>query len=125
MNHAEYQRKWYAKHKDRLRKKAMTRYYSNKKYRQSINNKSSKKRLLELRLEALRMYGEVCVCCGEDNVRFLTFDHINNDGHKNRKVGRQLYRYILTNKPTDLQLLCFNCNCGRSLNSGQCPHIVS
>lgn len=77
-------------------------------------------------------YGGVCVCCGESNPKFLTIDHKNNDGAEHRKSvgpnswgGRSevMYRWIIRNGfPDSLQLLCWNCNCGRSTNGGICPH---
>lgn len=81
------------------------------------------------RMTVLNHYGPFCKCCGEDNTRFLTIDHINNDGAKQRKenkvtsTGYKYYTWIIKNNyPEDLQILCYNCNCGRQLNSGICPH---
>lgn len=69
-------------------------------------------------------YGDKCACCGEDNPFFLTIDHINNDGHKKRKTSRlQWHRAIKDGFPSDLQILCFNCNLGKSRNNGVCPHV--
>ena len=70
-------------------------------------------------------YGRECKCCGENNSMFLTIDHINNDGYKYRKKnkGHINYRWIVNNKfPKDLQVLCMNCNFGKRLNDGICPH---
>jgi len=33
----------------------------------------------------LAMYGNQCACCGETEKKFLTLDHINNDGTKSEK----------------------------------------
>lgn len=67
-----------------------------------------------------------CVCCGEDNFFFLTMDHMQNDGHKHRKENirvRVISIYLKKhNYPEGFQVLCFNCNCGKSLNNGVCPH---
>lgn len=83
-------------------------------------------RYLDIRLAALAVYGSCCQCCGERNHRFLTFDHINNDGNVERKKHgatlQKQYRALVKAKRDDLQVLCFNCNCGRSLNNGICPH---
>jgi hypothetical protein len=76
-------------------------------------------------------YGNICACCGETNKKFLTVDHINNDGEKQRKNRNQgskstmsLARKIKRGKaPTDLQILCYNCNCGKQRNNGVCPHV--
>lgn len=85
------------------------------------NNPENKRRVLEA-------YGGRCVCCGEDNPIFLSIDHINNDGHKHRKTigrsGSSLYKWLIErNFPKDnFQLLCFNCNLGKRVNGGVCPH---
>ncbi len=77
-------------------------------------------------------YGNRCNCCGETEVHFLSIDHINNDGYKQRayRNGKRgywssyrVYEYIIKNNfPTDLQLLCMNCNYGKKQNKGVCPH---
>jgi hypothetical protein len=75
-------------------------------------------------------YGNKCACCGETEQMFLSIDHINNDGNLDkyksgrRVCGNALYRRIInegfsTNK---YQLLCMNCNVGKRLNKGVCPH---
>lgn len=76
-------------------------------------------------------YGSVCNCCGESDPRFLTVDHIDNDGHSERWLsgtritGGQLYQKIVkANYPSKYQLLCMNCNWGKRMNKGVCPHIV-
>lgn len=80
-------------------------------------------------LEALSHYGgPVCKCCGEDNIFFLTLDHVNNDGAEHRretggKSGKNLAWWLKKhNYPSGFQVLCFNCNCGRARNGGVCPH---
>lgn len=79
-------------------------------------------------------YGDKCNCCGETNKLFLTIDHVNNDGYKNRPYnknkgratnlysGHYYIKIIKANFPKDLQLLCWNCNCGKARNGGICPH---
>ena len=72
--------------------------------------------------------GYKCVCSGEECKTFLTIDHINNDGAANRKVignrgGVGIYLWIIKNNfPPGFQVLCFNCNHGKQLNGGICPH---
>lgn len=113
-----YQREYYLKHtKPRIandpeyldrRREAFKRYNERK------------------RAQVLDHYGRRCVCCGESIDRFLTIDHINCDGVHRRKEhgsGLDFYRWIIKNNfPSDLQTLCFNCNLGRALNNGTCPH---
>lgn len=76
-------------------------------------------------------YGNVCNCCSEGNKLFLTIDHINNDGFAERWlsggriIGVQLYQKIVkANYPDSYQLLCMNCNFGKRMNNGVCPHAV-
>jgi hypothetical protein len=74
-----------------------------------------------------------CVCCGETELFFLTLDHINNDGAEFRKqnfgfqgaAGYRTYSWLLKNGlPEGLQVLCANCQHGKRMNNGVCPHQV-
>ncbi len=78
-------------------------------------------------------YGLSCACCGESLYEFLTIDHINNDGAKQRKeifgplhrsgAGTAIYKWLIKNNfPEGFQTLCWNCNCGKRINNGVCPH---
>ena len=78
-------------------------------------------------------YGWRCNCCGETTSKFLTIDHINNDGYKDRCrngkghrfSGLYFYRKIIKEDfPKSLQILCYNCNYGKKVNNGVCPHIT-
>lgn len=64
-----------------------------------------------------------CACCKEPDVRFLTIVHINNDGAEHRKRGgKAIYIWLfLHNYPVGFQILCWNCNLGKSIY-GTCPH---
>lgn len=73
-------------------------------------------------------YGWVCKCCGEKTREFLTIDHINDDGHKDKnpngskKTGKELYLLVIKQGfPDKYQTLCMNCNFGKHLTLG-CPH---
>lgn len=72
--------------------------------------------------------GYKCACCGETEPKFLSFDHIENNGCKMRKNGQPLggesfYLWLIRNDfPKDYQVLCMNCNHGKSRNGGICPH---
>ena len=71
-------------------------------------------------------YGGVCKCCGESNVVFLSIDHINGDGAKERNetqmVSGRLYKFLNKN-PVDkkYQVLCYNCNLAKG-DRKECPH---
>ncbi len=84
---------------------------------------------LSIKLQILKAYGNKCTCCGEGEVDFLAIDHINNDGYKNRRQGRtggiSFYRQVIKNKfPSDLQILCHNCNWSKHVNNGKCIHQI-
>ncbi len=81
----------------------------------------------ELKKLAIEHYGGRCSCCSENNTQFLTIDHINGGGNAHRrKIGKAsvvLHRWLVENNyPRGFQILCFNCNIGRSFNKGICPH---
>lgn len=67
-----------------------------------------------------------CSCCGENNLGFLTIDHINNDGAKDRRKHKSTWALFIwlkkNNYPEGYQILCYNCNMGRAYNDGVCPH---
>ena len=84
---------------------------------------------IKMRSMVMRTYsGENprCACCGEDEERFLTIDHENNDGNIERKkiaTGHTFYRYLINHGfPKGYQVLCYNCNLGRAKNRNACPH---
>lgn len=83
-------------------------------------------RRMKIRDLVYEKYGNICKCCKETNRLFLTIDHVNNDGHKERNGGgssdRTHRQIIVENFPKRFQLLCYNCNCGRARNGGKCPH---
>lgn len=68
-----------------------------------------------------------CECCLEDNLEFLTIDHINGNGNKHRKenkagFGTTFYRWLIKNNfPKGFRVLCMNCNMTIG-NFGFCPH---
>lgn len=81
-----------------------------------------------LRKEMITAYGGVCTCCGIDDWRFLTIDHINGGGNEHRRElgtvgGQPFFRWLRNNGyPKDnFQVLCMNCNVAKSWY-GQCPH---
>lgn len=73
-------------------------------------------------------YGRECVCCGESEVLFLCLDHIENDGAAHRRkhgTGSKFMEWVVRNNyPPGLQTLCWNCNAGKHLNGGTCPHLT-
>lgn len=91
-------------------------------------------RKAQLRRDKLRMIvfsaygGYKCACCGETEPTFLSIDHVHNDGYARGKAGEPrsgepLYQMLIKrNFPPDFQILCMNCNHGKSRNGGICPH---
>ncbi|MDA8350501.1 MAG: hypothetical protein M0038_17170 [Pseudomonadota bacterium] len=81
-----------------------------------------------LRHKAIMHYGGYrCACCGESEPKFLTLDHVHNNGSVHRKEignrGAGIFKWLRDhNYPTGFQVLCMNCNHGKALNGGVCPH---
>ncbi len=105
-------KRWNDNHRDKLRE-------SNNIWRQKLKD------------EVYTAYGGyICSCCGETEPLFLSIDHINNDGSKHRKSigiahgGLMFYIWLKRNNyPCEFQILCYNCNHGKHLNGGICPHV--
>jgi hypothetical protein len=89
-----------------------------------------------IKMQIITAYGGKCQCIGCDvaEPKFLTIDHIFNDGAEHRKQinpktngrtgqGVTLYRWLIKNNfPKDrYQLLCWNCNLAKA--HGGCPHL--
>jgi len=124
--------------RDKLPKRREQKNKGNKKYCEKpevqLKNKIYRKeRWAKLKLIVLTYYGgnpPKCACCNESRIEFLTIDHVNNDGKKHRKqigspTGGKFYRWLVQhNFPNNplLQVLCFNCNYGKRVNGGICPH---
>lgn len=92
------------------------------------NRKRGRKYWSDLRHEAIMAYGGYrCACCGESEPKFLTLDHVFNDGSSHRKKignrGAGIFKWLRDHGyPAGFQILCMNCNHGKSLNGGVCPH---
>ena len=74
--------------------------------------------------EAVLHYGGKCNCCGESRTPFLCLDHILGGGGRDRKESGLRTDDIARRAgwPDTFQVLCWNCNRGRYLNGGVCPH---
>lgn len=82
-----------------------------------------------VRLEVYKAYGgPLCACCGESGLKFLSIDHVDGGGVRQRKrdgvgSGRNFMLWLRQQKfPSGYQVLCMNCNHGRHRNGGICPH---
>ena len=140
---------YYQLHKDEINQKRREAYASNPEIRQrkyetgAIWRKANLLRFNELhrsftrrrKLQILEAYGDHCGCCGETSFEFLSIDHINGGGTKERKQlfdgkrqgGFQYYSYLWKQHketgewPGGLQVLCHNCNMAKGFY-GTCPH---
>lgn len=74
--------------------------------------------------------GYRCACCGETEKSFLHLDHINGGGNIQRRAqfgsvtpgSDTVYRFLVkAGFPAGYQVLCANCNMGKS-GDGHCPH---
>jgi hypothetical protein len=118
---AEEKRRKYVVNRERQRLIAREHYRRN---REATLRQIADKRQRD-KLAAFAAYGgAVCNCCGESTVEFLSIDHISNDGAAHRKSGgKHIYAWLRRYKyPEGFQVLCFNCNRGRFVNGGICPH---
>ena len=87
---------------------------------------TSKERVENSKLK-IELFGNKCMCCGEDNILKLTIDHVNNDGSLKRcadGAGLRILRKIKSNKidKNEYQLLCWNCNYSKHVGEGICKH---
>ena len=80
-----------------------------------------------IRLAVFIHYGNKCACCGENEQKFFSLDHINKDGNAHRRAlklrgGSGTYRWIVKNNfPPIFQILCHNCNMAKA-SWKVCPH---
>jgi len=83
-------------------------------------NRESKKNLRGKLFKILG--GKKCVECGYSNELALAFDHIHDDGYKDRKIRILDYRKYI-NSPSlaleRLQVLCANCNHIKLVKNGK------
>lgn len=66
---------------------------------------------LKLKVFVMQKYGGKCIGCGTDELAILSMDHINDDGHKERKTtGQRGYCYLRKGeRRPDIQILCMGC----------------
>lgn len=130
------QMEWINRNRERVRERGRENM---RKYRAALPPEQREAKLAELaayqrqrnaklRKEVYAAYGGyICACCGETEPLFLSIDHINNDGYVRRKggepVGVGLWQKLKNEGyPPGYQVLCMNCNHGKSRNGGVCPH---
>jgi len=95
-------------------RKSNNKSYQKNKLTRSKNNKLNYQKIKE---KVFEYYGNKCQICQEENFNKLSLDHIDGNGRQHRKQilktdsGSQFYKWVLKNKPNNLRILCFNCNC--------------
>jgi hypothetical protein len=117
----------YSRNKERYRKASSEYRKHNLDKLRIVNARWRAEFWPSLRKELISEYGGKCACCGEAEPRFLELDHIFNDGALERRKHKNSRQEVLALKragwPKDRhQLLCANCNRGKLLNGGICPH---
>ena len=84
--------------------------------KRKYNPQYQKDYAIKQRNAAIEALGGKCVKCEFSDRRALQIDHINNDGHierKNGKFGSRFNKHVLESflkKENKYQLLCANCN---------------
>jgi len=121
----EYDIKYLDNHKERRKQSCRDYYLSHKKeHAERVRRNYLEKRFVRLRKTMIRgirmklqlciiLGGVRCVRCGFTDIRALNFDHINNDGNKERLVAKAFLRYYIDHPieaKQKLQVLCANCN---------------
>lgn len=133
----EYHREWRKKHGVRLkeylvqRRKVKISKMTNDELAVFRRWESDKQKRLSavIKEQVFTAYGGwKCACCGETERAFLTIDHMLSDGSKLRRDGvhghsTMFYRWLKkSGYPKEFQVLCMNCNFGKRMNNGVCPH---
>jgi len=122
-----YFKNYYQKNKKKMLK-------NDKKWRK--NNKAKytlylRNHFHKLRLQIIDHYTQsqrkcMCLGCNESHIEFLSIDHINGGGNKQRKkigFGSDTYYWIIKHDfPEEFQILCHNCNLAKGFY-GICPHL--
>jgi hypothetical protein len=127
-------REYYRKNRNRILSRLAKANHRLTNHRRVYHRQWTKVHFVEIKKEVMRVYGNgTCACCGESNIKFLSLDHVKGNGNKHRKRRNNhggvifycwLKRHNWPKRPR-LQVLCYNCNLGRSFNThnpGVCPH---
>jgi hypothetical protein len=136
----EKQRSHYRRYAEYYRAKARKYYRDHRAKRLAYAKRHHKKHrsrlLAEMKAAAaarkqtvMAHYGGACHCCGISHLAFLTIDHIEGRTRATRRIagsGQRTYQYLIRHHfPPGYQVLCWNCNQGRAVNGGICPHLHS
>lgn len=84
---------------------------------------------LKIKLKVFKAYsGNIvqCECCSEQEIKFLSIDHIQGGGTKHKaEIGsHKIYFWLINNNfPKGYRVLCHNCNQAIGF-FGECPHLL-
>ncbi len=117
---------WRKKRHSHVCKSCSRVYYKNAHIRQrDARNERQRNYRMGLKEKIVAAYGGKCTCCGEQEIKFLTIEHKNNNGAEHRRAlggSKNVHNWIIKNNyPKDMTVLCFNCNAA-SFYYGVCPH---
>lgn len=89
--------------------------FCNKKCKWNYYNQNWFREYKELRKQVIKILGNKCVACNNEDYYVLQMDHINSDRAKDKYFKQKLYIYKKTiNNPIwarkKYQVLCCNCN---------------
>ena len=123
-------RQWTLDHPERVREICRKADHKRQPQKTKYMKKYYKIYIPKLKREVLTHYGNgklQCLCCSENLIELLTIDHIKGRTHEDEKRPElrawMLLQYLKSNNfPEGYQTLCWNCNSGRQLNNGTCPH---
>lgn len=96
---------------------------NNKRYKKNKQKYLSaiKKKYIKIKHEVFNYYGGKCQLCNETNYNKLSLDHLDKNGRYHRRSvlkidsGTSFYKWVYKNKPNNIRILCFNCNCQHSI----------
>jgi hypothetical protein len=111
-----YAREYYAENREELLAKQKTNQNRKEYYRRYYR---------ELKERVIAAYGGKCECCSDSHFEFLTIDHIDGGGTKDRAKNAGAGFYARLEKQGfpkgPYRLLCMNCNFAIG-KYGHCPH---
>lgn len=127
---SEYHTEYRDAHRDELACKNKIKYLERSEKQKQKTREQQKAQYRRLKAALIERLGGYCYCCQLNDVRFLTIDHIHNDGYLDRrangKVSSITYLNRLLRDPDidqRIRLACYNCNCARNYSEGKvCPH---
>jgi hypothetical protein len=89
------------------------------------HRRSESDRYGRLKRRVMVAYGDRCACCHEDELWFLTIEHINHDGRRHRELVSNVYRDLRDRgwPKNGFTILCWNCQMATRYRK-PCPHEV-